>query len=65
MTFAGAVDTSTGIQVRIKLAQLGGRQYERFKFCGRNPKMMTRWPPAITVTRDNTGKTPDQNLRGK
>jgi hypothetical protein len=19
--------------------------------------MMTRWPPAITVTRDNTGKT--------
>jgi hypothetical protein len=22
-----------------------------FKFCGRNPKMMTRWPSAITATR--------------
>jgi hypothetical protein len=28
------------------------------KFCGRNPKMMTRWPSAITVTRRTNQQNP-------
>jgi len=40
-----------------------------FKFCGRNPKIMTRWPPVITVTRRTTTAIPakqdSRRLNGK
>jgi hypothetical protein len=29
-----------------------------FKFCGRNPKMIARWPPAFTTTRRTTPANP-------
>jgi hypothetical protein len=36
-----------------------------FKFCGRNPKMIARWPPVMSKTRRTTAANyPKRDSRG-